>query len=478
MKLNTKISMSAGNDADLPLLGKVAAAAVLMMASAGAFALNTGTDLNLSAKPASGGMAGASYTKPQEPSAAVFGNPAALTQFSGTRFGIGAVYLSPKIEVTQSGAAGTRTSNSGAVDYAGPDMAVTNDLGGGWFVGGGLEVDAGAGVDFRNDPITVPSASVDPTVTGLPLIVELLSFNINLAAAKKMTSQTSVGGALTIGFGLAQLGTVGPSGSFLGLAGPAGCDPGVSGSCGFDGTSASVHDFSAGASVGITHQLTPTMMLSAAVKSPVEYGFNNILYTTVGTAGFQKLKVEQPLELVVGAAFDITPDWLVEADVVWKNWSQATTYQDVFDDQFLLLLGTQFKTGPWSLRAGYSYAEDIMRDTPNNTLGGVRGLGPAPLGAASGGFGVELVKLVQTTLVPVVWNHTVSAGMGFDISPKVRLDAFGAYAIKGDVTRETAIVQELTRDPGTGVSPFEGARENYRGEASAWAIGAGLNFKF
>lgn len=465
MKLNTKISISAGSEEDLPLLGKVAAAAVLMMASTGVFALNTGTDLNLSAKPASGGMAGASYTKPQEPSAAVFGNPAALTQFSGTRFGIGAVYLSPKIEVTQSGAAGTRTSSSGAVDYVGPDVAVTGDLGGGWFIGGGLEVDAGAGVDFRKEPITVPSASIDPALTGVPLIVELLSFNANLAAAKKLTPQTSVGAAVTLGFGLAQLGTVGPSGAFSGTA--------LDG--GFSGTTASVHDFSAGASVGITHQMTPTLMVSAALKSPIEYGFRDILHTGGGPfaipAGFQQLKVEQPLELVAGAAFDITSNWLVEADLVWKNWSQATTYQDVFDDQFLLLLGTQYKTGPWSLRAGYSYAEDIMRDTPNNTLGGVRGLGPVPLGDASGPVGVELVKIVQTTLVPVVWNHTISAGVGFDISPKVRLDAFGAYAIKGDITRQTMLGAILTGGAIT-------TQETYRGEASAWAIGAGLNFKF
>lgn len=476
MKLNTKISMSAGNDADLPLLGKVAAAAVLMMASAGAFALNTGTDLNLSAKPASGGMAGASYTKPQEPSAAVFGNPAALTQFSGMRFGIGAVYLAPKLEVTQTGASAldagptTRTSRSRAVDYVGPDVAVTNDLGNGWFLGTGLEVDAGLGADFRNDPITIPSASTDPAITGLPLVVELLSFNVNFAAAKQLTPQTSVGGALTIGFGLAQLGTAGPSGSFGGaLDVPGSCNPAVTGSCGFGGTTSSVHDFSAGASLGITHQLTPTLTMSAAIKSPIEYGFKNILHVGGGAFAlpteFQTLKVEQPLELVMGAAFDIAPNWLVEADVVWKNWNEATTYQDVYQDQFLLLLGTQYKTGPWSLRAGYSYAEDILRDTPNETLGGVSGLGSVPLG---GPLGVEVVKLVQATLVPVVWNHTVSAGVGYDISPKVRLDAFGAYAVKADVTREALIGAAL------GAPGFD----TYRAEVSAWAIGAGLNFKF
>jgi long-chain fatty acid transport protein len=458
---------------------KLVSATVLMMASTGAFAILTGTDTNLSLKPASGGMAGASYTKPQEPSAAVFGNPATLTQFSGTRFGIGAVYLAPKVEITQSGASAldggptTHSSSSHAVDYVAPDVAVTNELGDGWYVGTGIGVNAGAGVDYRTDPITVPSASTNPAITGLPLAVEFLSFNVNFAGAKQLTPQTSVGAALTIGFGLAQLGTVGPSGSFGGLLGPAGCDPATPGSCGFGGTTGSVHDFSAGASLGVTHQLTPTLMLSAAIKSPLLYGFQNAVYTNAATApqpGFQKLELEQPLELVAGAAFDIAPNWLVEADVAWKNWAQAKAYQDVYKDQFLLMLGTQYKTGPWSLRAGYSYAEDIMLETPNNTLSGLRGLGPVPLGAGTGTIGSDVVKLVQVTIVPVVWNHTLTAGVGYDFSPKVRLDAFGAYAIKNDVTRITSLGSALSGAP---IGP-----ETYRADVNAWAIGAGLNFKF
>jgi long-chain fatty acid transport protein len=431
--------------------GGLGGAALLMMASGGAFALNTGTDANLSMKPASGAMAGAAYTKPQEASAAVFGNPATLTQFSGTNFGIGAAYLAPGVEVRQSGAAGARSSNSEAEDYVAPDVAVTHELGGGWYLGAGLEVDAGLGADYRNSPITIPSISADPVVTGLPLLVELLSFNVNLAAAKKLTPQTSVGAALTVGFGLAQLGTAGPAGAGLG---------------GFGGTSASVHDFGFGGSLGVTHQLTPAMMLSAAIKSPVKYDFKNILHTTVGTAGFQNLNLEQPLELVVGAAYDIAPNWMVETDLVWKNWSNAKAYEDVYEDQFLLSVGTQYKTGPWSLRMGYSYAEDILRNTPNSTLSGLRGLGPVPL---SGPLGVELVKLVQATLLPVVWNHTLTAGVGYDLSRNVRLDTFAAYAFKGEVSRTTNIAANL----GIPVGP-----ETYQTDVKAWAVGVGLNFKF
>ena len=428
--------------------GGLGGAAVLMLASNSAFAIATGTDLNLSMKAASGGMAGAAYTKPQEASAAVFGNPATMTQFGGTNFNFGAGYLAPELESTQTGAAGTNVSKSGAEDYVAPDLAVTHELGNGWYLGAGIEADAGLGADYRTSPITVPSLSANPAVTGIPLVVELVSFNVNLAAAKKVTPQTSVGAALTIGFGMAQLGTVGPAGAAL-----AGTEAG--------GTSGSVHAFSVGGSLGVTHQLNPDLLLSAAVKSSVKYDFKNIVWggsPALGGVGFQNLGVEQPLEVVLGAAYDIAPNWMVEADLVWKNWSRAATYQDVFNDQFLLAVGSQYKTGPWSLRLGYSYAQDVLRDTPNNgALGSLTNLGLVPLGG-------ELNKLVQMTLVPVVFNHTLTAGVGYDLSKNIRLDTFAALALKADATRTANLL-------GAGDA-------TYKADIKVWSAGVGLSFKF
>lgn len=450
--------------------GRIVAAAALTCATGAAYALNTGPDMNLSYKPASGGMAGAAYTKPQEPSAAVFGNPATMTQFRGTNFSIGVGFLVPEVDVHQRGAAGSNTSSSDAQNYVIPDVAVTHEIGNGWFLGGGIEVDAGVGADFKDDPITVPSVSANPAVTGLPLLIELISFNANIAAAKQVTERTSVGAALTVGFGMAQLGTSGSSGSFGGLLGPAGCNPATPGSCGFDGNTSSVHDIGFGASIGLTHRLTSAMTLSAALKSPVKYEFENILYqNAVGSPGFQNLTIEQPLEAIVGMAYDVTPNWMIEADVVWKKWSGAETYKDVYDDQYLILVGTQYRTGPWSLRFGYSYAEDILRDTPSNTLENLRGLGPIPLGAAAGPLGTNVVKLVQMTLVPVIWKHTITTGVGFDLTSNIRLDAFGAYGFQDEEERTTSIGAALAGPVGP---------EIYKAEVSAWAVGAGLNFKF
>lgn len=458
-KMTSKTKTAKTAKTALRRAGGLGGAAVLMLASNSAFAIATGTDLNLSMKAASGGMAGAAYTKPQEASAAVFGNPATMTQFGGTNFNFGAAYLVPELEVTQTGAGALdgvtgNVSKSGAENYVAPDLAVIHELGNGWYLGAGIEADAGLGADYRTSPITVPSLSANPAVTGVPLVVELVSFNVNLAAAKKLTPQTSVGAALTIGFGMAQLGTVGPAGAALN-----GLEVG--------GTSGSVHAFSVGGSLGVTHQVNSDLLLSAAVKSSVKYDFKNIVWggaPASGGVGFQNLGVEQPLEVVLGAAYDIAPNWMVEADLVWKNWSRAATYQDVYNDQFLLAVGSQYKTGPWSLRLGYSYAQDVLRDTPNDgALGSVKNLGLVPLNG-------DLNKLVQMSLVPVVFNHTLTAGVGYDLTRNIRLDTFAALALKADATRTTNI--------GAGLTGAPVGSETYKADIKVWSAGVGLSFKF
>jgi long-chain fatty acid transport protein len=450
--------LRAGIQGRMCLALRLGAAVALGLGWSMAFALNTGTDVDLSLAPAAGSMAGAAFTQPIEPAGAVFGNPATLSQFPGTQFQIAASFVVPKVDVTQSGAAGTASSSSTANNYIIPTTAVTFEAGNGWFAGGGIGVNAGIGADYRTHPITLPSLTTNPAVTGVPLVDELLSFNANLALAKQVTSQTSIGAALTIGFGFAQLGTTGPSGSFAGIIPQ------------FDGTTASVHAIGIGGSLGITHKLTPSVLLSASVKIPPSYNFKNILYqSAVPPIGWQNLTVAQPLQLSAGAAFDVSPNWLLETDVLWKDWGNATTYEDVYRNQYVILLGTQFKAGPWSLRFGYSYASSILRDVPNNTLGGLRGLGSIPLGAASGPLGTEVLKLVQMTLVPVVWKNTLTAGAGFDLTPHVRIDAFGAYALQGSTSRTTSIGAALV--PGAGP-------ENYSAKASEWALGAGFHFKY
>jgi len=434
-----------------PLALGVAAGMAMLVASTGAQAGNTGTDLNLSAKARAGGMGGAAYTMPQEASAAVFGNPATLTQFKGMHFNFGASIISladPQIqqETNIAGTISKNKSTSDANNYIVPDIGISMQVSPNLFIGTGLELDSGLGTDFRDDPFQLLGGAFG---TGVPLLVEVISFSANLAAAYQVTEDLSVGASATIGFGLAQLGT---SGNTTGLDGlNAGLTAGLGMPIGnsltdFGGTSASVHDIGFGASLGATYLLQEGVMMSATVKSPVSYNYRNIIYaenapTTnlQGHDGFQDLTLQNPTEVILGVAFDdvFMPGLLVEADAIWKNWSDANTFEDIFEDQWLLTFGAQYKTGDWTYRAGYTYAQDLLSDSANNTLGGLDGLGTIPLGehAMLGGLSTDIVKIVQVALVPVIWNHTITAGLGYQITDAVSVDGYVAYSFAEKMSR-------------------------------------------
>lgn len=417
-------------------------------------ALNTGTDMNLAYKPAAGGMAGAAYTRPQDVSSALFGNPATLTQFKGANVSLGASYMDPLLDVTHTNGAYSNTSQSSARSYLVPDFALSLEAMPNTVLGLGVELDAGLGADFRSRPVTAgPGGAVT-----LPLNVELVSFNANVGLAHQLTPELSLGGALTIGFGLAQLGTTGDTTGITAALGGLGLSD-------FGGTTSSVHDIGFGASFGLTYRPMAPLMLSAALKSPVKYKFKHILSTTVsGSQQYQDIEVEQPLEVVLGGAYDLAPGLMLEADVVWKNWGDAKTYKDVYRDQTLVLLGAQYKTGPWTLRGGYSYASEILRKEPNGTLDSLVGVGTLPLNTAVPPIDLAqngLTKLVQMTLVPVITQHTIAAGVGYNFTANLRADVYGAYALDEKKRRSLGAVLG-----------------SYEAELKQWSVGAGVSLKF
>lgn len=439
----------------------------------------SGTDVNLGINPAAGGMVGAAYARPEEPSAAIFGNPATLTQFKGFNMNFGASFL--MIDATNkqsfSGPTGSfeHRSTSDADNYLVPNLGVTLELAQGVVLGVGLEADAGLGADYRDDPILLTAGAAPslgfPTPISLPVVVELISFNANLALAYQVNEKLSVGAAGTAGFGLVQFGT---SGTTTGITafGIATGNPGLTD---FGGTTASVHDIGFAASIGATYALTDQVMFSAVLKSELEYNFRTGVHSSILPGdGWQKLTVETPMEVIVGVAIDdlFIPGLLVEADVIWKEWSEASALQDVWDDQFSLALGTRYTTGNWVFRAGYKWSEpqQLNAGDANNTVGGLQGAGTLPLGATAdaAGFGAvagDIIGIVQTTLTPVIMEHTLSFGVGYNFSETVRVDGYISHAFK---EKESRFTPNLNALGGLPASEFEGA-------TSATFVGLGLN---
>ena len=104
---------------------------VLMSLAQAARGQGFGTDNQNVLAPAAGGMAGASLALPQDVPAAIFGNPATLTQFHGTQFTLGGAWVEGYPTVSNNGSlnAGEPFSvTSRTQGFAVPEIGVTQDL--------------------------------------------------------------------------------------------------------------------------------------------------------------------------------------------------------------------------------------------------------------------------------------------------------------------------------------------------------------
>lgn len=479
-----------------------AVAGIMAMGTAGtAGAISTGTDLNLSAHPAAGGMGGAAYVRPQEPSAALFGNPATLTQFKGVNFNFGATYLHlEKVSNVQTATlpgVGTfsNESSSGANDYLAPVFGSALEIMPGLVAGIGLEASEGLGSDVREDPVRLLGGAAGTT---LPLVVEVIAFNANVGAAYQVTPRLSVGGALTIGFALAQLGTTGPA-TLLGSATSVPPNPLSPLFDNFGGTTADVHDIGIGGNLGAVYEILPKQLwASVAWKSEVSYNFDNILFVNpnlgaggaglpgIPVGGWQDLPLQEPQEFQIGLATEGTllPNLLLEADAVYKDYSGADSYQDLYRSVWLLNFGAQLSDvllPGLKLRVGYKHrvTDEVLKDHPPATIGGLAGVGSVPLGnaaaaAGTAGIATEVIGIVQTVLVPASWQDTVSFGAGFNVNPALRLDVYGAVAFNNDDTVRHApnLAGALS---GLGLVPAGTTLTYANDNAEEWIVGFGIN---
>jgi long-chain fatty acid transport protein len=401
------------------LIGMITSSSVAL---AGTF----GTDLNNNMLPATGGMGGASVARTVEPAAAVFGNPATLTEYNkGTSFTFGATYLVPTLTARENGQGPFVGSfvpegfdqESRTDPYLVPTVAITQALNDKIVVGMGLTAQSGVGSDFRESGL-----GGDP-------VGELVLFNANLGVGYKVTDNLSLGATATLGNGYFQ--------------------------ASLSGDTASTHAFGARGTLGVKYDMGATS-IGAYYKTKLVLEYDD--YIAQGDGSFWSDDVAQPQEFAVGIANNslMGGNLQLNADVIYKNWEDANFYKDFYRDQTVLALGAQLTTGPAQWRIGYSHARDpIKRNLPastvigignNNIIGGPGG--PIPVTGA-------VVEYFQATNAAAIWEDTITAGMGYQVLPNVKVDVHAAYT--------------LERDQDIGSLNIE---------ASAWQAGLGLTWHF
>lgn len=369
-----------------------------------------GTDVNNTALPATGGMAGASIAHTIEGAAAVFGNPANLTQYKeGTTFSFGATFLQPKIKTehdgTTTGSPWSGTSN--ADKYLIPTIAVTQGLGGigleNLVLGLGLTA-TGAGSDFRD-----VEGSLGPNG-------EVIIFMANVGAGYQVTDKLSVGAMATIGNGYAQVS--------------------------LNSNSSSAHNFGIRGTLGATYDMGATS-IGGYYRSPLKITYEDYIsngYSALGVGiptgpgqdSFWSDTWQQPQEFAIGVSNNSLMDGnlLINADIIHKDYSGADFYKDFYRDQTVFALGAQLTTGKAQWRLGYSHARDPMK---RSFKPGVIGIGNNPtigLPGSTGQIAVDgpVIQYFQATNAGAVWEDSFSAGFGYQLLPMLRVDAHGAFA--------------------------------------------------
>lgn len=390
--------------------------------SAAAEAANYGTDLNNTMLPATGGMGGASVARTVEPAAAVFGNPATLTEYNeGTNFSFGATYYKNDVEDRHNGLnTGVAWSGRSKADqYLVPTVAITQAFSPNLVAGLGLTAQSGIGSDFRDVP-----GSLNPDS-------ELLVFMANAGVGYKVNGNLSLGAMATIGNGFLQMG--------------------------LSSDTASTHGFGVRGTLGAKYDMGATSF-GAYYRSPLKIRYDNVVDNGSpigpGRGNFWSIDVEQPQEFAVGIANNslLNGNLLVSADVIYKDWESADLYKDIYRNQTVFAVGAQLTSGAAKWRIGYSYARDPIKRSVGSTIDGVPSMG-SPFGTLT--LTPSLVQYFQATNAEPIWESQISAGFGYQLTNNWAFDSHVAFGLENNL------------DIG-----------NTHVSGSTWQVGAGLTWSF
>ena len=346
-----------------------------------------GTDTQNVLTPAAGGMAGVSIAEPQDVPAAIFGNPAALTQFRGTQFTLGGAWVEGYPTVTNNGSAngGVPFSvTSRTQGFACPEIGVIQDLrpvGVPGAFGLGFGSLSGLGAEYRG---RAPDGSFLNNVSS-----EYVVLGVNAAMGIELGERLSAGAAMTLGNGFEQLGFTGPLAS-----------------------SAMVNAYGLRGTFGLDYSLNPCNTVGAFYQTRLDFKFPDSV--RFGNA-YHDLSVSQPETVGLGWANHSLMDGnlLLAADIYYKLWENAPLWEDVYVNQWAFAVGTQLTRGKLKYRLGYSYNTNPI----NHSVGG--NLDGFPVGQSA-------VQLFQASSTATISQHRITAGIGRQgfLVPSLDLDLF------------------------------------------------------
>lgn len=363
-----------------------------------------GVELHNTLMPASGGMGGVSIARPQDLTSALNANPASLTQFQGTQFMFGGSWAEPTFNYAQTSDIPVFgpdpliepfSAKSTAPGSPGGNIGLTQDLselGMPVTLGMGFISSAGGIVDFRHVPES------HGTNSGMVI------FNMPASVGIDLTESISIGASLGIGIAFFD-------GPFVGIGGM-------------------TPDYGLRGTLGANYKVADDTGLGAYYQTKQRYRFDNAFLLPGSNQTPLDVNMDLPENVGVGIANSTLMDGalLVGVDVVYKLYDEAALFNNVYDNQWAVQLGSQYTMRRIKLRSGYVWAENPIDNTPGPNLGGV--VQPGNLAA---------VRYTQGLLANTC-QHRVSLGIGVaDVLPGIDMDMMA-----GGMFRDTQQLGDFT----------------------------------
>ena len=354
-----------------------------------AFGQIFGIELHNNVMPASGGMGGASVAQPQDLLSAINGNPATMSQYRGTQFSFGGAWIEPTVNLDHNGGVlpgiGTFSGKSGTPGSVLGNIGVTrelSDVGLPITAGVALISASGLGVDYAAQPNSNNSA----------VTIQILQLQPELSI--QLTDRLAIGGSFGLGVGL-----------FDGL---------------FVGSSKATPDYGTRGSIGVTFDPNPSTKIGFYYQTKESFNFENsiVLQPFIGPPSVPlDVRGALPPNIALGFANSSLANGrlLLATDLVYKFWEEATLFDALWTNQFIVQVGAQYTTQKGrKIRLGYTYAEETAVDVPGNVIAGI-----TPPGAANA------IQYGQG-LIPNISPNRFSCGFGVpNVLPGVDLDIFG-----------------------------------------------------
>ncbi len=346
--------------------------------------------------PISRSMGGVGIAAPQDSISAIFANPASMcfgAYCPGSEATFAGTYFNPTVTGTldTTGMGGGVVTEESEMNYfLVPAIGITSPITERWRFGIGAYGFTGMGVDYKEQ---------SPEAFGnLYTKLEVMKFAPNIAYL--VTPDLSVGASVHIDYGNLDLGK------------------------------GSAHDYALGLQVGALYRVG-MFNLGVSYTTPQKVSHDKVADFD-GDGTLDTLELEGPQNLGFGVAATPFENFLVEFNTRWYNWGSADGYKDFdWEDQWVYAIGAQYKINKLSLRAGFNYGKNPVKEH-----NGFNPQGKTDVqGKSVPNVNYEFLRIVG---FPAVVEKHLTLGIGYELGRNIAINLSYMHAFEETIEETSA----------------------------------------